>query len=202
MGSRDIHTVMGSPNYSGYEREGDDYYATNPTAIDDLFRYEKFDKSIWECACGGGHLSEKMKLYGKDVYSTDLVDRGYGMGGVNFLEETKNFNGDIITNPPYKLADKFVYKGMELTKNKLAMFLKLTFLESVGRIPLFEKYPPKRVYVYTFRKSIARGGKQEFFDKSSAIAYCWFIWEKGFNGHPEIRWIKPTTQQSLDKGDK
>ena len=25
---------------------------------------------------------------------------------------------------------------------------------------------------------------------SSAVAYAWFVWEKGFNGKPIIDWIK------------
>lgn len=78
------------------------------------------------------------------VKSTDLVDRGYGKSGVDFLKCTTPFNGDIITNPPYKYAQEFVEHALELIPNghKVAMFLKLTFLESKNRRSLFESNPP------------------------------------------------------------
>lgn len=112
------------------------------------------------------------------------------LGGVDFLKQTKVFNGDIITNPPYKYASRFVEKSLELipTGNKVAMFLKLQFLESKSRKELFKKYPPKVVYVSSSRIKCAKNGEFEKYP-SSAVAYAWFVWEKGFEGEPVIRWI-------------
>ena len=58
-------------------REINDYYATDPGAMVDLLKYEEFNKNIWEPACGEGNLSEVLKAHGYNVYSTDLIDRGY-----------------------------------------------------------------------------------------------------------------------------
>ena len=54
------------------------------------------------------------------------------------------FNGDIITNPPYKYAKEFVEKALEVIPkgNKVAMFLKLQFLEGKARRKMFETSPP------------------------------------------------------------
>lgn len=136
----------------------------------------------------GGHLSKRMEELGKSVRSTDLIDRGYGMGGHDFLTKNEAWQGDIITNPPYKYAQEFIEKSMELTKGKVAMFLKLTFLEGQKRKKMFEKYPPKTVYVFSQRQKCAINGE---FEKtgSSAAAYAWFVWEKGFTGDPVIKWI-------------
>lgn len=68
------------------------------------------------------------------------------------------------------------------------MFLKLTFMESKSRKELFEKYPFKTLYVFSSRKNCAKNG--DFIkNPSSAVAYGWFIWEKGFKGDPIIKWI-------------
>jgi len=187
---KSVYAPLGASNHSKYSREENDYYATHPSSIDHLFAVEKFSKNIWECACGEGHLSKRMFALGKNVYSTDLIDRNFGHDHFDFLTATKKWRGDIITNPPYKYADKFVYKAMELTNNKVAMFLKLTFLESMGRIALFEKYPPIRILVYSFRQPVARNGSKIMFGKSSAVCFAWFIWELGFHGKPAIDWIK------------
>ena len=186
--SKSIYSTLGASNHSEYERVEKDYYATNPTAINDLFSVEDFEDNIWECACGEGHLSKRMEELGKKVKSSDIVDRGYG-DVKDFLLCVEPFDGDIITNPPYKWADKFVEKAIKLTKNKIAMFLKLTFLESTGRVSLFKKYPPKKIWVYSFRQSVARNGEKEMFSKSSAVCYAWFVWEKNFAGEPTIGWI-------------
>lgn len=60
------------------EREKNDYYATDPKAMYKLLEFETFDKNIWEPACGEGNLSEVLKEKGYNVYSTDLINRGYG----------------------------------------------------------------------------------------------------------------------------
>lgn len=180
----------GASNHSEQERERHDFYATDPEALRLLLNLENFDKNIWECACGAGHLSEVLKERGHNVISTDLIGRGYEDYRLDFLKFEGNWDGDIITNPPYKYAKEFVFKAIETipTGKKVAMFLKLTFLESFGRKELFDKYPPKYLYVSRGRLGCARNG--DFANNStSAVAYAWFIWEKGFKGEPIVRWF-------------
>ena len=55
------------------DRSEDDYYATDPKAIDCLLKVAKPFNSIWECACGEGHLSKRLIEYGFDVYSPMLI---------------------------------------------------------------------------------------------------------------------------------
>ena len=158
-----------------------------------MFENEEFDKLIWECACGEGHLSKEMEKFGKTVHSTDLIDRGYLKlnNTADFLNIKDTWNGDIITNPPYKYAQEFVEKALELINegNKVAMFLKILFLEGQKRNELFKKYPPKVVYIFSKRQMCAMNGRFDLY-KSNAIAYAWFVWEKGFKGDPIIKWIK------------
>jgi hypothetical protein len=62
---------------------------------------EAFEGDIWEPACGDGAISKVLETAGYRVVSTDLIDRGYGAGGHNFLKSTKPLAKNIITNPPY-----------------------------------------------------------------------------------------------------
>lgn len=191
MGQRTdkVYITIGASNHTPDEREINDYYATDPRAIDLLLEQEEFYPHIWEPACGEGHLSNRLKQLGYLVYSSDLIDRGYGVCQ-NFLTTQADYVGDIITNPPYKHAMEFVYKGLELLKpqRKMALFLKLTFMEGKKRKDMFMNHPPKVIYVSSSRIISAKNGD---FDniKSSAIAYAWYVWEKGYKGNTTIKWI-------------
>lgn len=181
--------VLGASNHSDYERAEYDFYATSPKAIDELFKVIDKPTEVWECACGAGHLSKRMRELGVKVYSSDLIDRGYGTPGIDFLAMGNLVAPVIITNPPYRYAKEFVLHALELGAEMVCMFLKLTFLEGVGRQELFQKYPPRTVAVFTRRIQVASNGDPEMFKKSSAACYAWFIWEKGYTGKPEIVWI-------------
>ena len=187
-----IWCCIGASNHSKAERDADDYYATDPRAAELLLEVEPELNNIWECACGEGHLARVFENAGKLNWATDLVNRGYGNGCYNFLSSI-NFlpyeDGDIVTNPPYKYAKEFVQKALALIDEgrKVCMFLKLTFLEGKERRNFFEKYPPKTIYVCSSRINCAKGG--DFSGVSGAVAYAWFVWVKGFDGIPIIKWI-------------
>ena len=121
--SRLLRSIGATLNQS--ERERDDYYATEPKAVELLLDLEKFDSNILEPCCGEGHMSEVLKSAGYNVTSSDLIDRGYGE--VKSLFDYEHFDGDVITNPPYKLALDCVKKSLDIVDNgrKVAMFLKI-----------------------------------------------------------------------------
>ena len=194
-GENSLFASLGASNHFSSGREEHDYYATDPIALELLLEKEAFSKRVWECACGEGHLSRVLEAHGYDVTSTDLVDRGYGEGGVDFLDLTANqpLELDIVTNPPYKYAKEFVEHAIELVADghRVAMFLKIQFLEGKSRRELFDRYPPKLIYVASGRINCVKNGdfsKQQR-DNNSAQAYAWFIWEKGWMGEPTVRWF-------------
>ena len=140
------------------------------------------------------HITNVLRDNLYNVRTSDIVDRVNDgtVEIIDFLNCNEKWDGDIVTNPPYKLATEFVYKTLETIKegNKVAMFLKLTFLETQKRKELFIKHPPKIVYVSSSRLGCSQTGE---FDGNgntiSAIAYCWFIWEKGYKGETIIKWF-------------
>ncbi len=183
-----IFKTLGASSHSEEEREENDYYATEPATLYPLLKKEKLSNNIWECACGGGHLAKVLVDKGFNVKATDLIDRGYGTPGIDFLKCEEKYNGDILTNPPYKYALEFIEKALDLIPNghKVVMFLKLQFLEGQERRRLFDTMQLQKVYIFSKRQQC---GKNGVFTGSSAVAYGWFIWVKGYKGLPQLEWI-------------
>lgn len=181
--------IIGAQTSSSDSRAEHDFYATEPIAAEKLVEIENLSYNIWEPACGMGHLAEPLIKAGHRVLCTDLIDRGYGEGGVDFLEQDNLWLGDIVTNPPYKLAECFIEHGLGLLLDgyKLCLFLKLSFLEGKRRKELFKKYPPKRVWVSSSRIKCANNGN--FDGCSSMMAQAWFVWEKGYSGPTTLCWF-------------
>ncbi|MBQ7445950.1 MAG: NAD(P)-dependent oxidoreductase [Clostridia bacterium] len=182
---------LGASNHTDKERELNDFYATDPRAVELLLKKEKFAHDIWEPACGKGHICRVLNMRGYNVRATDLIDRGYGLGGVDFLAQKEPWQGDIITNPPYKYAGDFAWHALELIPegNKVALFLRVQFLEGKERRKMFEQQPPEFVYVSSGRMGCARNGEFNKTDASGAMCFAWFVWRKGFKGDPRVKWI-------------
>lgn len=188
-----VFSTLAASNHSKSERANDDYYCTPPQAVEELLKRVKFNPHILEPAVGGGSIADVLVSHGYKVQSMDIVDRGYGGTEIkDFLSTTKNdlhFSPDIITNPPYAIAKEFVEHALDISMDsvKVAMLLKIQFLESKKRFELFKKYPPRKILVFVNRVNCGKNGM--FGKESSAVCYAWFIWEKGYIGLPEVDWI-------------
>ena len=192
-----VFTTLGASNHAKEDREENDYYATYPLAVEKLLEVENFSNLIFEPCAGEGHISETLKNNGFTVITNDLVKRNYELDlNLDFLKLSSSFtnetNYDIITNPPYKYAQEFILKSLELISpnNKIAMFLKLTFLEGSKRYKeLFSKFPPEKIYVFKSRVPCAKNGNFNKEGKGKAICYCWYIWKKNYKEEPKIYWL-------------
>ena len=180
------HSIVGADRDGGRPR--DDFYPTDPKATKALLEVEQFSLQVWEPACGNGAMAEVLKDGGYSVYATDLNDRGYGESRVDFLMSWPGwFSGDIITNPPFKLAQEFVEKALQHHCNKVAIFGRLMFLESKGRKPFFESTPLARVWVFSERISSWRNGEDKGGGKMTPFA--WYVWDKDHTGPPALGWL-------------
>lgn len=194
--------TLGASNHSNEDRQANDYYATPPLAVEMLLELENLSSHVWEPACGQGHISKVLVAHGYEVVSTDLINRGYGIGGIDFLSLIGKwdsnyskvvpisipFDGDICTNPPYRYAQEFVEKSLDIITegHRVAMFLKLTFLEGKSRRALFDRGCLEKVYVSSSRLGCGKNGTEW---NPSAVCYAWMIWRKGYNGDPVIKWF-------------
>jgi len=188
---KDTLKVMGASNHCDEERSKLDYYGTDPKSTKALLEVESFNHEVWE-PCAGHHLMVNvLKEAGYHVLATDIAEYdGVQHAKMDFLNTDATWDGDIITNPPYGLSTEFAVKALEVVKPgaKVAMFLRTLFLEGTKRYEkLFKENPPKTIYVFTNRQV---SDKNDDFSKGSAVSYSWFVWEKGYSGSPEIKWIK------------
>lgn len=188
------------------ERVENDFYATNPKAVEMLLKEYKFNgTSFLEPCVGNGNIINVVKDKCKNFntyYAVDLINRGYeDTITMDFLEWSKHFKENkskvdtIITNPPFSLATEFINSGMNILSEhgQMAMFLKIQFLECAVRKDLFDKYPPKYVYVFRNRMDIWANGLH-YNPKTgkkwmNTICYAWYIWEKGSVTEPAVRWL-------------
>lgn len=187
-----IYVQIGASNHTDKVRQKEDFYATDPVAAEWLLKLIDIpkDKPVWECCSGEDHLANVFREKGYSVRTTDIVKRLDTTELLNFLDQDEEFDGSIVTNPPYKLATQFVEKAMQTVTlgNYVCMFLKVQFLEGKERKKLFKKYPPKFVCVTSSRLSCAMNGEFEKYP-GSAVAYAWFIWERGHQGDTILKWF-------------
>jgi len=174
---------------------GPDFFPTPEWATRALLDNEEFVGAIWEPACGDGAMARVLAETGSHVVATDLYDRGYGEAGVDFLTADRAAD-NIITNPPYNAAEGFVGAGIEKSRRKFALLLRLAFLEGANRQKtIYSRHAPSRVWVFSERitfypAGVVRGG-------SGTTAYAWFVWDKSAPSRTELKWIRAGSKQRL-----
>ena len=177
--------------YVGHNNKGDreknDFYPTPKGATQSLLDRQKFEGDIWECACGNGSMSEVLKENGYNVYSSDLINRGYGDVGIDFLKSSKKVD-NIVTNPPFNLSTEFTEIALKLANKKVCMLNKLSYLEGIKRKELiFNKNKLEKVLIFSRRVPFKKESTQS--KAAGLMAFAWFIYDINYNGKPMIDWI-------------
>ena len=172
-----------------------EFYPTPPEATRALLSVESFDGDIWEPACGDGAISRVLTDAGHDVISTDLIDRGFGTGGQNFLKSDKPLGKHIITNPPYGthgLGDAFVRRALihaQKTGGTVAMLLNLRSLANPDRHAKFTKTPPSAIYILDDLTCWPEGKPTSKTARIARQQYYWAVWKPGNTGAPKMWWL-------------
>ncbi len=169
-----------------------DYFATPEPITKALLRMETFDGLIWEPACGEGWMAEVLKTR-NEVLATDLINRGYGTGGVDFLTQTQTVP-NIVTNPPYidDMWYQFTAHALRLATNKVAMLLPLWSLETLRflRLPHLKAFYPFLKRVSTVpggnRRLLSAGGKS-----LATPPFAWAVFDKQHKGAAIFKPINP-----------
>ena len=174
-----------------------DFYPTPAWVTEALMECEYFDGKIWEPCCGDGAMSEVLKQK-YDVISTDLHDRGYGSGGIDFLQVEPCPFDNIVTNPPFNIAEDIFHKAYSIATRKVALLLRLAFLEGGGRyLRIFDKHPPARLHVFSERVTMYPGGAKA--TGTGTTAYAWFVWDKLSPVQTRVFWIPPGRKPKKEK---
>jgi hypothetical protein len=182
-------------------REVDDFYRTPYWCTDALCRVEQFDGGVWEPACGDGEISEVLRWYGYEVTSSDLISRGYGWTA-DFLAfrnlQIPPQHPNVVTNPPYRLAEDFVHAALAMRSPKVAMFLRLAWLEGGRRkASIFDRTPPSRVWVMSNRPTLWTGSGGSDKTTGGAIPYAWFVWDRKHVGPTTVGWLSRSPNLAL-----
>lgn len=159
------------------DRRDHDWYPTPWEATEGFMLVEEpwlreYDR-VDEPACGDGSMADVVRGHGKDVYASDLMYRGYGVGEKDFLKPNdKPKSRALITNPPFDVSESFIriahHKGYEY----IAMLLKANYWHAQCRIPLFRDHPPVRIYPIGWRVDFTGGGSNHF-------DCIWCVWMPG-----------------------
>jgi len=186
-----------------------DYFPTPPWAtralIEDVLpqvgrRGDVRRQWAWEPACGEGHIGEVLREYFGDVHGSDVHEYGYG-DVADFLDPTVGAKPDwIITNPPFgDKTEAFVLRALEFAKVGVAMFVRLQWLETIGRYErLFRDRPPTLIAFFCERVNLCKGRWDP--EGSTATAYIWLVWVKGAAPRAPF-WIPPGRREVLSRPD-
>lgn len=193
----DIYRILGSSNHSESERVKDDFYATPKIAVDKLFlELEKLNinlpKIIIEPSVGTGSIAIPFCKKGYSIIGFDIIDRGFPNTNIAdwlTVSRPEIDNLAIVANFPYNKIQEHTEHSLSVLKDGeyLIELAKIQFLEGKARRKMFNKNPPKYVLVFSERiKCLANG---ENTGGSSAICFCWYIFQKGFKGMPQVDWL-------------
>ena len=208
-----VFKLMGS--HSATERAKDDFYQSSPEIANALFECVKTgvkrnkvyaagleNTVIIDSSVGTGVLMEP--LYKSCWYQIgyDVADRGYEHV---IIRDWFNVNTDmwkkeiwfnrhpkiIVQNPPFKLALEFVQHSLELLERGELLFSlhRIQFLETRERFAKLygNKQKPKYVFIFANRVTCVAPGIPN--KGQGAMCYAWFMWQKGFRGNTQIKWI-------------
>jgi hypothetical protein len=153
-----------------------------------------------EPACGAGHMAKVLKEYFADVRCSDAYDYGYGTvrDFLNIPYET-NACDWVITNPPFRLAEEFVLRSLNVARKGVAILARTVFLESIGRYDaIFRDSPPTKFAQFTERVPMVKGRLDK--KATTATGYAWLVWEKQSLTIPRLMWVPPCRKE-LEKPD-
>ena len=136
------------------------------------------DAPIHEPACGDGAIARVLSRFGLTVIATDLVDRGYGWTGIDFLK-VPPMAPIVITNPPFRLAEEFIAHAVTGAR-LVALLLKSDFWHAARRIALHDRFPPAQELVVTWRLDWT-GQKRPMMNTT------WWVW----GDVPKGQWLLP-----------
>ena len=205
IGQNTSHAVMAQRTEA---RDSLDDFPTPPWATRALCEWLPkeaiADASVREPCAGRGHMVRALgEYFGPDlVEGTDIHDYGAGFPVRDYLAGPLPTPVDwTITNPPFRLAERFVARALESSRRGVAIFERLTFLEGIDRFKnLYSVTPPSAVLPFVQRVPIQKG--RLVYKGSTATAYCWVVWRLSapLRGPTELCWIPPCRKR-LEKED-
>lgn len=185
-----------------------DFFPTPPwatRALCEALTYRLRSRLCWEPAAAVGHMVRPLSEYFGSVMATDVHPHDPDMVLYDFLSmapQPWKFDW-VITNPPFRLAQKFALRALEHASEGVALLCRTVWLEGGERYrDLFAKMPPTDVLVFCDRVPMHKGRVDP--KGSTATSYSWFVWDRGSMQSPwtaRINWLPPGTRKRLERAE-
>ena len=164
--------------------------------------------TVWDPACGGGHMPEVLAEYFTKVFASNFGRRyDYGQEGLNFLTEPPPWRADwIISRPPFDTAppfdkdcEDFVLRALAFAREGVAMLVPGSWaMDATERYEnLYSKHPP------TLMAQIVEAvplPNTRYADGARCKTYYWVVWRKGHQ-HESYFFIPPGRRKALSRAD-
>ncbi|MXV43483.1 hypothetical protein GS501_00105 [Saccharibacter sp. 17.LH.SD] len=131
---------------------------------------------VLDPCCGQRDIAKAFSHFrGSGISSLDISD------GYDFRDTIPQLGHElvsVVSQPTYDQAQELADLALKHTKDRVCLFLKLSFLEGRKHSQWIKETPLSRVWIFSDRAT-------------SETAYAWFVWERGHVGRPQIDWIPP-----------
>lgn len=177
-----------------WARHPEDWYVEPEWVSERLFAVEPFQGNILDPACGIGRIVVSARKAGYPAIGSDITRREPdAFDVVDFLKLSRSIEPNIVSNPPFGIAERFVAHALRLAERKVAMLLPANWVQGDKRSRWLETTPLVRVYFIAPRPSMPPGPAIMAGQKpgNGTIDYAWFVWDlEGPKRAPEIRWLR------------
>ncbi|HPA48144.1 MAG TPA: hypothetical protein PK395_20440 [bacterium] len=168
------------------ERPEGDFYVTPSSLVwvakDVILQEFSLGLAILEPCCGRGGISRELERLGFTVVENDLF-----YGGVDYLNTNFSYS-QIIMNPPFSLWDDFVRKAKR-EATKIMVIGRLNYFGTCSRLKSGLWNELKSIYCFDRYVDYRTGERKDGLFHVGAMATGWFIWEKGYLGHPSLHYL-------------
>ena len=164
-----------------------EHYVEPEWVSERLFDEEKFVGRIYDPACGFGRIVVSALQAGYQALGSDIADRGWDSTRQNFFCH-QGMHANIVTNPPFDILPAFTQHALKRAVRKVAVIMPTARLNAAHWLT---DAPLRRIWLLTPRPSmppghvITAGGKVG----GGKSDYCWLVFEHGYDGNPETRWL-------------
>lgn len=174
-----------------WEREANEHYVEPAWCSARLFQEEQFIGGVYDPCCGFGTIVIEALKAGKHAYGSDLVQRGWDSTRTphDFLSGYDEQHDNIVCNPPFNIAGRFAVHALKLAQRKVALVFPTARLNGAHWL---KDTPLKTIWLLTPRPSMPPGYVIAAGEKPGGgkMDFCWIVFEHGFSGVPELRWLR------------
>ena len=128
-----------------------------------------------EPAANRGYMVRALSEYFDSVDASDVHDYGAGYPVQDYLFGPASVADWTITNPPFRLAQRFIERAILSSRVGVAVIVRSAFLEGGKRYrELFSGNRPSMILQHAERVPMVKGRYDP--DASTATSYAWIVW--------------------------